>query len=86
MQNLIIGVVASFVVFIVFFIVFAIRSRRIERSTGSGMDCGHAGGQCRCRSAEASIQPYPPPEAIESEKPCPGGPVRANGPKAVSKK
>lgn len=70
MENLIIGALASLVIFALFFSVFLLRERG-NTTRGRHHGCGQPDGPCRCRQADASIQPFPPPETIAGTAPCP---------------
>jgi len=61
MENLIIGALAGLIIFALFFIVFMLRERG-SKARGRHHGCGQPDGPCRCRQADASIQPFPPPE------------------------
>ncbi len=76
MENLFIGVIASFIIFLLFFLVFLVRGRN-DTETGRPQGCGQPKGQCHCRRPDAPIpaegftlDEHPPERRLTPEATC----------------
>lgn len=77
MENLLIGIMASFVMFLLFFLVFLLREKNTSE-TRHLHGCGQPKGQCHCRqhdakisSQEFNLQRNPAEWRMTPEAPCP---------------
>jgi hypothetical protein len=73
METILIGIIASFVMFVVFFAVFLLRGRGDDNAPAVH-SCGRPKGQCHCSQAgkDTALSRHAPPDDLRDVRLAPG--------------